>query len=285
MGADRCRVHLSSSIDQAAGLDDTFIAHKTASLDCGIPLRRRKTGSRANSRRALGAECVAVPLFGERRHIAGRAWQRHGLGTARSNVAARTAAHRSRLINMRSYYISSYYCVNRTDRQMAVKRSETRKLRNLSAGSARSRSAGVRRVPAIGLGRLLREADLAFNRALTAELMRHEVTFSQYQHLWQLWKEDSLAQSELSQRIGIENSSSTAAIDQLEHRGLIHRRRDSEDRRRVIVTLTAAGKTLEGPLNACAIAVNRQARCNIPREEIVALFDTVAKITANFRAR
>jgi DNA-binding MarR family transcriptional regulator len=139
------------------------------------------------------------------------------------------------------------------------------------------------RVPEIGLGRLLREADLTFNRALRDELDRHDVTFSQYQHLWQLWNEDNLAQFELSQRIGIENSSSTAAIDQLEQRGLINRHRDPQDRRRVIVTLTPAGRRLEHPLNQCAIAVNRRARANISREEIAALFDTITKMMKNFR--
>jgi MarR family transcriptional regulator, organic hydroperoxide resistance regulator len=131
----------------------------------------------------------------------------------------------------------------------------------------------------------LREADMTFNRALTDELSRAQVTFSQYQHLWQLWKEDSLPQFELSRRIGIEVSSSTAVIDQLEQRGLIARRRDPADRRRVIMTLTPAGKKLERPLNDCAIAVNRKARSNISHEEIAALFDTIAKITNNLRAK
>ena len=183
---------------------------------------------------------------------------------------------------MVSYYIGSYHCVNRPGRKMAIRRSEDKVRRKLAPQKT---SAGNSHVPAIGLGRLLREADLTFNRALRDGLARHNVTFSQYQHLWQLWKEDSLAQFELSRRIGIENSSSTAAIDQLEKRGLIHRRRDSEDRRRVIVTLTSAGRNLERPLNECAIAVNKQARANISRNEIAALFDTVKKLTANFRTQ
>jgi DNA-binding MarR family transcriptional regulator len=176
----------------------------------------------------------------------------------------------------------SYYCVNLPGRDMAIRRSENRKPRELDD---RPTSLRGRRVPAIGLGQLLREADLTFNRALRDELARHDTTFSQFQHLWQLWKEDSLAQFELSRRIGIEDSSSTAAIDQLEQKGLIHRRRDPQDRRRVIVTLTAPGRKLEGPLSECAIAVNRQARSNISQEEIAALFDTVEKITTNLRAR
>jgi DNA-binding MarR family transcriptional regulator len=94
-----------------------------------------------------------------------------------------------------------------------------------------------------------------------------------------------LAQFELSRRIGIETASSTAAIDQLERLGLIRRRRDSADRRRVIVTLTEAGRKLEGPLDGCAVAVNKRARSHISKEEIAALFDTVKKIIANLREK
>lgn len=152
------------------------------------------------------------------------------------------------------------------------------------AGTAGSR-VPLALVPPIGLGRLLREADLTFNRALRAELARQNMTFSQYQHLWQLWTEDSLAQFELSRRIGIEDSSSTAAIDQLEQRGLIRRHRDPQDRRRIIVTLTAAGRRLERPLNECAAAVNRRARLNISTEQVAQLFDTVKKINNNLRSK
>jgi len=139
------------------------------------------------------------------------------------------------------------------------------------------------RIPVIGLGQLLREADMTFNRALRAELARYDVTFSQFQHLWQLWKDDGLPQFELSGRIGIENASSTAVIDQLEKRGLIARRRDHQDRRRIIVSLTPAGRALQGPLDECALAVNRRARRNLSPEEIVALVTTAQKLIDNLR--
>src|ERR1700749_1733636 len=99
------------------------------------------------------------------------------------------------------------------------------------------KAAAVRNVPDIGLGMKLRDGNAVFNKALREELARHDITFSQYQHLRQLWQEDGLAQVELSRRIGIETASSTAVIDQLEKLGLIRRRRDAADRRRIIVSL------------------------------------------------
>ena len=150
--------------------------------------------------------------------------------------------------------------------------------------AARKRSAARRRaVPRVGLGALLRNADLAFNRALREELARHDITFSQFQHLWQLWQSDGLAQVELSRRIGIETASSTAAIDQLEKRGLIARARDAADRRRINVTLTQAGRALQRPLTERAAAVNALARRGLSKQEVARLFDIVETIVGNLR--
>ena len=150
--------------------------------------------------------------------------------------------------------------------------------------AARKRSAVRRRaVPRVGLGALLRNADLAFNRVLREELARHDITFSQFQHLWQLWRSDGLAQVELSRRIGIETASSTAAIDQLEKRGLIARARDPADRRRINVTLTHAGRALEQPLTERAAAVNALARRGLSKREVARLFDIVETIVGNLR--
>jgi DNA-binding MarR family transcriptional regulator len=147
----------------------------------------------------------------------------------------------------------------------------------------RGAAAPLQDVPAIGLGMLLRDANAMFNRALREELAKHKMTFSQYQHLRQLWQADGLAQVELSRRIGIETASSTAVIDQLEKLGLIRRKRDPHDRRRIIVTLTTSGRALEKPLDDCAIAVNLRARAGLTKAEVAAVFDAVGKIAGNLR--
>jgi MarR family transcriptional regulator for hemolysin len=147
----------------------------------------------------------------------------------------------------------------------------------------RGAAAAPHEVPSIGLGMLLRDANAVFNRALREELARHKITFSQYQHLRQLWQADGLAQVELSRRIGIETASSTAVIDQLEKLGLIRRKRDTQDRRRIIVTLTASGRALQKPLDDCAIAVNLRARAGLSKAEVAGVFDAVGKIIRNLR--
>jgi DNA-binding MarR family transcriptional regulator len=147
----------------------------------------------------------------------------------------------------------------------------------------RTPAAAQHKVPSIGLGMLLRDANAVFNRALREELAQHKITFSQYQHLRQLWQEDGLAQVELSRRIGIETASSTAVIDQLEKLGLIRRKRDPHDRRRIIVTLTPSGRALEKPLDDCAIAVNLRARAGLSKADVADVFETVGRIIRNLR--
>jgi len=149
----------------------------------------------------------------------------------------------------------------------------------------RNRVKALRVVPKIGLGMLLRDANSVFNKALREGLARHNVTFSQYQHLRQLWQSDGLAQVELSGRIGIETASSTAVIDQLEKSGLIRRKRDAADRRRIIVSLTPSGRALEQPLEGCAIVVNRRARKGLSKTEAAMLFHAVGKIIGNLGGR
>ena len=140
------------------------------------------------------------------------------------------------------------------------------------------------RPPAIGIGMLLREADMGFNRHLRQELAAHAVTFGQFQHLRNLWVENGLTQAELSRRVGIEMASSTAILDSLEAAGLITRTRNADDRRKINVFLTPAGAALEKPLMACAAKANRRARRGLTDAELASVFTHVGRIIENLRA-
>jgi DNA-binding MarR family transcriptional regulator len=142
----------------------------------------------------------------------------------------------------------------------------------------------LRRPPPIGIGMLLREADMAFNRYLRQALAAHQVTFGQFQHLRNLWVENGLTQAELSRRIGIEMASSTAILDSLQAERLITRLRNATDRRKINVFLTPAGAALEKPLMACAAKANKQARRGLSDAEVATMFAHVGRIIANFKA-
>jgi MarR family transcriptional regulator, organic hydroperoxide resistance regulator len=149
---------------------------------------------------------------------------------------------------------------------------------------ARTTKGRVSRPPAIGLGMLLRAADMGFNRHLRDQLAHHDVTFGQFQHLRNLWAENGLTQAELSRRIGIEMASSTAILDSLETQQLITRVRNATDRRKINVFLTPAGAALKKPLMACAARVNKEARRGLTDAELGTVFALVGRIIANLDA-
>ena len=126
---------------------------------------------------------------------------------------------------------------------------------------------GIKDPGETGIGMLLRDADSAFNRYLTAQLAVHGVTFGQFQHLRNLWVEDGLTQAELSRRVGIEMASSTAILDSLEAGKLITRVRNAADRRKINVFLTPAGAALEKALMACAADANKRASKGLSKAE------------------
>jgi DNA-binding MarR family transcriptional regulator len=139
------------------------------------------------------------------------------------------------------------------------------------------------RPPKTAIGMLLRDADSAFNRYLTAQLAVHGVTFGQFQHLRNLWVEDGLTQAELSRRIGIEMASSTAILDSLAAGKLITRVRNAADRRKINVFLTPAGTALEKALMACAADANKRASKGLSKAEVAHLFALAGQIIENFK--
>ena len=137
------------------------------------------------------------------------------------------------------------------------------------------------RPPAIGIGKLLRLAHMAFSREFRNRLARHGVTFGEFVHLERLWDEDGLTQTELSNRVGIVTASSTQIIGTLEKRGFISRKRNLRDRRHINVFLTATGRRLKQKLLSCARETNRIARSGLSAAEILSLFASIGKIIQN----
>jgi DNA-binding MarR family transcriptional regulator len=134
----------------------------------------------------------------------------------------------------------------------------------------------------VSLGRLLRTAHASHNMTLRDRLEKYGITFSQFQHLYNLWREDGINQTELSGRIGIMTASSTAVLNSLEKMGLIRRVRNGDDRRNVQVFLTAASETLKAPLERHALEINEQATRGMTSAEVKTLYGLLARVIANF---
>ena len=78
-----------------------------------------------------------------------------------------------------------------------------------------------------------KEVDVKFN-----------LTAPQLWALWELGKDSSLSLKDLSARIQLHPSTVVGVVDRLESKGLVARKTDTADRRRVKLSLTAAGRAL-----------------------------------------
>lgn len=131
----------------------------------------------------------------------------------------------------------------------------------------------------IGIGWRLRRAHMAFSRGFRQELAKADVSFGQFVHLEKLWENDGPTQAELSRAVGIETASSTTILDELERRAFVTRVRNPQDRRKINVYLTQAGRELEPVLLERARAVNLQARSHLTREKVEELFALLETVT------
>jgi len=87
----------------------------------------------------------------------------------------------------------------------------------------------------------------ASNRT-SSDIHRHlaedQLTHSQFAVLEALYHLGPLSSGELGQKILKSNANLTTVVDSLEKKKLVQRQRTASDRRRVVVTLTAAGELL-----------------------------------------
>lgn len=132
-----------------------------------------------------------------------------------------------------------------------------------------------------GLGASLREAHRLYIRNLQEHLSRRGLTVAQYLHLRVLWEEGALTQTEISARLGIEKASSTGVLNSLERAGLVTRRRDETDRRRVILRLTDDGAACAREILPFAREVAARASAGVPDKDLATFFRALDTIIEN----
>jgi DNA-binding MarR family transcriptional regulator len=91
----------------------------------------------------------------------------------------------------------------------------------------------------------LHSASLAMTKVYKPHLDALGVTYPQYLVLLVLWERDGLAVSEIGERLFLDSGTLTPLLKRLEAQGLVDRKRDPADDRRVLIRLTDAGRTLK----------------------------------------
>jgi DNA-binding MarR family transcriptional regulator len=133
------------------------------------------------------------------------------------------------------------------------------------------------------LGYQIRYAYRIFVKALADELGPHRVTTGQWSALRVLWQEDGLSQVELAQRMMVEKASLTAVLKAMASEGLITRVRNTEDRRKVNIFLTASGRRLKSKILPLIGRINKRATRRLSSAEIQQLRRLLARVMINLQ--
>jgi DNA-binding MarR family transcriptional regulator len=122
-----------------------------------------------------------------------------------------------------------------------------------------------------------------FDRVLGAHLARHDLNTGFWYYLRALWAEDGLTQKQLSDMTNVTESTTVTVIEMMRKRGLIIRARDPRDRRKLRVSLTTLGRSLQRELMPYAFQINAIAAAGVPREEIEMCLSVLMKLSTNLQ--
>ena len=108
------------------------------------------------------------------------------------------------------------------------------------------------------------------------------LTYPQYLVLLCLWEEDGVTVSRLGERLQLDSGTLTPLLKRMEKEGLVTRRRDRKDERKVILTLASQGRKLK----ARAPEVMNGIFCSLgaSREEITRVRTSVKKLISKLES-
>ena len=135
------------------------------------------------------------------------------------------------------------------------------------------------------IGSQVRRTARLFAQDLQAALAPQDVPVGMWYFLRVLWEQDGLTQREISERVGATAPTAVEQLRNMEKRGLISRRANPDDRRKVHFELTEAGWLLETKLISYAAEVNAAALEGLTEGEIGFLRLALLKIQENLTKR
>ncbi len=137
------------------------------------------------------------------------------------------------------------------------------------------------------LHRLFKAVEQAFRQKFVA-MMRQEGIADVFPGtvplILHLGDEDGLPMSELARRCGLDASTLTPLVDELEKREMAVRTRSDADRRIVCLHLTERGREVEPRLRDIVFALQEIAMHGIPQEDIAAMHRVMEGIVHNMEA-
>ena len=122
--------------------------------------------------------------------------------------------------------------------------------------------------PMDSIGYLSRINFRTFSAELEKLTRRHGVSAGQWRFLRVLWEEDNITQRELSDRVGIKEATTVRAVHGLVKSGLVVRRPNTSDRRKIQIKLTRKGRLLKRKLLPMVYEVNERAVSGLSKSDV-----------------
>lgn len=113
-------------------------------------------------------------------------------------------------------------------------------------------------------------ASLAMTKAYKPLLAPLGLTYPQYLVLLVLWEADGITVSQLGERLTLDSGTLTPLLKRLQSQGLLQRRRDEADERRVRVLLTPTGQALRAQAEAVPRAMACATACDLQQRSALA---------------
>jgi DNA-binding MarR family transcriptional regulator len=136
-------------------------------------------------------------------------------------------------------------------------------------------------VPNDRLAHLIRDTERAFRRALQIRLAPHGVPFGHWAFLRILWESDGLTQRELSDRAGVMEPTTFAAMKAMEELGYVSRRQLPGNKKNIYVFLTDAGRELKDRLVPLAEQTNLIGTAGISVQDVATTRKVLLAVIAN----
>ncbi len=122
----------------------------------------------------------------------------------------------------------------------------------------------------------LYSAMLGMNKVYRKQLKALGLTYPQYLVMLVLWQQDQLIVTDICQRLYLDTATLTPLLKRMEAQGLVLRQRSEQDERRVVVSLTEAGRALREPAEAVPHCVMQATQCSV--DELVGLREQLVQL-------
>ena len=122
--------------------------------------------------------------------------------------------------------------------------------------------------PLKSYGYQTRATHRAFDRTLQRHIGKHGLSNGFWYLLRVLWGREGTSQRELADQANLTESSTLLTLESMRRAGLIRKRRDTQDKRRINVYLTAKARRMKPELLHYAGRVNAIATRGIPQKDL-----------------